>query len=1014
MVLTTLTVTPIGLAGSGVKEPHDVDGTVVYELTQGSSTILSRVSGATVILYNLHTGERLTNISDSTGYFLFPDVAQGHYQLIAKHDDNSFLQTNMSIYGIFSVDESDVIGIKLFLEKVPKQAEPLYEVNGTIYDEYNVPLENAMVTIKSIDYPGYTVSSALTNETGQYIIKSFRGLYELWATADSFAYYINQSFNLNMTITNHDIVLNSSVSIISGDITFDENPGTVERNAFLYDIANNEYIHSTFSGYIFQIKAYHGKFNLIIDLPGYKPYYYPGIIELSDSQNSFQLPSTPKLQKTNEEKIVTNIRFNNDNWNTPRINTVWTLNHDSEVFGLELVDYGDPITIGCPRFQVDMESSFGGITDGVANGTVETAEVGAFNDWLKERGPYHMYTKGFFEINDTYFAWKKSTFSIASSGFNGPFSSSSAMTITSDLTYDNVPSNEPLDSTFFKVRFKNLRAAETVMFNVPAGYEIGNVDSYDTEKVWVKKSNLCQINGTTTIDIKRIEDPTSVIEAKNEFDEDLELPYVNVVEDIKFNASESLPGSGVIMNYTWNFADGEIGYGMSVMHNYTTPGVYNTTLVVKTTAGETNLAWLEITVDNKNPIVDFIFQNETGVKLPEVDKVSVGKENTPEDGEFLITFNATTTSDTIDGTEEGMIKTYFWRFGDTSGSTGSGEVDFLSYNHPGTYEVTLNVTDWAGNYKLITKELKIEDREPPVPSMITDPANRICHIDKWITLNATISTDNSMPGALWEEIRDNLTFKWDLDRNKDGDDEDDFPDNDVDATGAIVNFTPTRTGPHPIVLMITDQSGNTVNTTGQPPEQWQIDVIGPDLRLAPVREEISKFIEASKDKPEEGQVVKYTVNVTNTNQVTAWDVIVRFFVDGKEKGTKNINRMDQADWEHVTFKWKASGPDDKHNITINVSLVNNNSFEQFWPNNEQTKSHQVVPSTPIDDTCVAAIVIIVIIIIFVMVYFYRRRRAEAEFDKRREKGKGKGKKKGKKESEKKQKSKSKSKSKDED
>ncbi|MCK5559001.1 MAG: PKD domain-containing protein, partial [Thermoplasmata archaeon] len=453
------------------------------------------------------------------------------------------------------------------------------------------------------------------------------------------------------------------------------------------------------------------------------------------------------------------------------------------------------------------------------------------------------------------------------------------------------------------------------------------------------------------------------------------------------NASRSIPGSGVIDRYVWNFGNNDNAVGKAVVYNYTTPEIYNVTLDIFTTAGETDHAWILVTIDNTPPKAVIELQNETGVLI------TVGEESTDTD-EYVITFNATKSTDTIDGTKKGKIANYFWEFEGASPNTGNGAVSNHSFSHPGTYKYNLTLEDAAGNITILERELKIKDVEPPIPSMKTDPPNRICYIDKYIILNATISTDNSMPDALFEDKKQNLTFTWDLDvyKDKDGDG---IANNDIDAEGWEYNFTPIRTGPHLIALWVTDPSGNVGNSTILPPEEWQIDVIGPDLRLAPVHEEINIYIDASKKKPTEGDKIKFTVNITNQNEVTAWDIKVRLLVDGKEKSTKSIKHLDEDDWKQLTFSWEAKGAK-KHNITINVTLENNETFEMFWDNNEQKIIIDVKPETPIDAMCVAAIVIIIIIVIVVALYFFRRRRQEAELlSRRREKGKGKKKEKGK-------------------
>ncbi|WP_455392058.1 PKD domain-containing protein [[Eubacterium] cellulosolvens] len=972
MVLTTLSVIPIGFAGSrNPIETRSIDGTVVYTTTQGIYVI----PGATVILYNLHTGERFDNTSDINGFFIFNNVPPGHYQLIAKPPKDNYLSINTSKSDIIEVDEEDIIGEKLYLEKIPDKPEPIYQVNGTIYDEFSVVVANATVTLKSLDYPGYSVTSALTNETGQYIVKAYRGSYELWATAPEFQYYIKPLSLNTPIIMDYDIILNSSMSVISGDISFDKSPGNVLRDVFLYDIDNDEFIHETFSGYIFQVKAYHGNFGLIIDVPGFKPYYHPSIIQLNDNQNSYQVPANSiKLEKTNDEKIVTTISFKNNNWNNLHFKTTWTLNHDSELFGLEYVDYGDPITIGCPRFQVDMERAFGGISDGIINGTVEAGEVTELNAWLKKRGPYNMYTEDVFEINDTHFGWKKTTFAVATAGFVGGYGSTSSMVITTDLDYRHFPTSEPLASTAYKIRFDHFRPNEVRVINLPAGFEISKVKSYDIDKVWVRAFNKCQVNDTVTIYVEKVKAPQAYFEITDDFDVPMDEPYVDVLVNLTFNATKSNPGSGVINNYTWNLDNGKFGYGEVFTYNYTDPGIYNVTLSILTTASQSHKSWVDVTIDNTPPKGVIELQNETGVKITD------GLENTQDD-DYFITFNASKSWDTIDGVIKGKIKSYYWELEGATPTTGTGVVSNHSFEYPGTFHYNLTVTDYAGHTTIVEKDIVIKDIEPPIPSMKTEPPNRVCDIDKWIILNGSISTDN------FDETQ-NLTFWWDLDIYTDSNG-DGFLENDNDADGPIYNLTPVRTGPQVVALWVKDTSNNVGNSTEQPTENWQIDVIGPNLRLAPVHEEINKFIEVSKKDPTEGDKVTFTVNVTNENEVTAWDVLVRLIIDGKEKSTKSIKKLGEDEWEIVKFKWEAESPDKSHNITINATLEYNESYEQFWDNNQRTIVIKVKQSVPIDTNCLIVIIIIIIIILIVVAYFYRRRRQEKEFMSRREKGKGK-------------------------
>ena len=83
---------------------------------------------------------------------------------------------------------------------------------------------------------------------------------------------------------------------------------------------------------------------------------------------------------------------------------------------------------------------------------------------------------------------------------------------------------------------------------------------------------------------------------------------------------------------------------------------------------------------------------------------SVGKE---------ITFNGSNSSD-IDGT----ITEWFWDFGD--GTNGTGEITTHNYSNPGTYNVTLTVTDNEGDTGIYETTVTVDqpNRPPAGPIMI--------------------------------------------------------------------------------------------------------------------------------------------------------------------------------------------------------------------------------------------------------------------------------------------------------
>jgi hypothetical protein len=257
----------------------------------------------------------------------------------------------------------------------------------------------------------------------------------------------------------------------------------------------------------------------------------------------------------------------------------------------------------------------------------------------------------------------------------------------------------------------------------------------------------------------------------------------------------------------------------------------------------------------------------------------------------------------------------------------------------------------------------------------------VVEIGNEITLNGTISEDNS-------NDPDNFTYRWDLDTTVDSDN-DGFPENDFDEDEPVFNFTPKRTGPHPIALWVTDKSGNIGNSTNDDPRMWTIEVLGTDLRMAPVKEEINRFVEISNKKPKEGKRVTFTVNVTNENDVTAYDIIVTMLVDGKKKSTRTVDELGQGEFEIVKFKWRAKGVK-KHNISFNVSMEHNNSYEQFWDNNERSIDLRVRENKQIEDEQLAIIIVVIIVVLIVIAYFKKTRGGKKSSEgKKKKKGKGK-------------------------
>jgi PKD repeat protein len=152
-------------------------------------------------------------------------------------------------------------------------------------------------------------------------------------------------------------------------------------------------------------------------------------------------------------------------------------------------------------------------------------------------------------------------------------------------------------------------------------------------------------------------------------------PYSGLVgEDITFDASGSSDTDGNIVSWEWDFVDGTpTQSGAVVTHSYPSPGNY--ILVVEVTDDDGATDWSTATVD-----VDAV---------PNLPPTAV--DDGPWEGTASVemTFDGSASFD-----PDGTIVSWEWTFGD--GATGSGSTVTHTYAAPGSYWVTLTVTDDLG------------------------------------------------------------------------------------------------------------------------------------------------------------------------------------------------------------------------------------------------------------------------------------------------------------------------------
>jgi parallel beta-helix repeat protein len=256
-------------------------------------------------------------------------------------------------------------------------------------------------------------------------------------------------------------------------------------------------------------------------------------------------------------------------------------------------------------------------------------------------------------------------------------------------------------------------------------------------------------------------------------------PPANIDEDtlFMFDGTGSTDNSGSISSYNWNFGDGYYSNGTDPQptHTYTQPGNYTVILNVSDTAGNWDTESVIITVlDITPPVAD-------------AGAGQMVDENT------AVFFDASVSFDNV-----GII-TYYWDMDDSDGldwvsPDQMGVTPVHVYSSPGTYTVTLNCTDAAGNSGYANVTIIVND--------ITDPTANAGPDDS-VNEDAAYNFDGSGSS-------DNVgvtSYKWDID-SMDGVDW-----LSPDKTGVGPSHIYIQPGSYVATLRVEDAAGNWATDT---------------------------------------------------------------------------------------------------------------------------------------------------------------------------------------------------------
>lgn len=155
-----------------------------------------------------------------------------------------------------------------------------------------------------------------------------------------------------------------------------------------------------------------------------------------------------------------------------------------------------------------------------------------------------------------------------------------------------------------------------------------------------------------------------------------------------FDATLSYDPNGTIASYVWNFGDGGSGIGPIVAHSFNQNGTYTVLLTVVDEHGKTSSSTLTVEALDPPPVPGFTWSPKSQLN-----------------GEYIAGASEWLTFDASTSTDDGSIVAYDWAFGDNT--TGTGQTVKHRFVWPGTYAVTLTVTDNDGSKASRTEEINV-------------------------------------------------------------------------------------------------------------------------------------------------------------------------------------------------------------------------------------------------------------------------------------------------------------------
>jgi PKD repeat protein len=353
---------------------------------------------------------------------------------------------------------------------------------------------------------------------------------------------------------------------------------------------------------------------------------------------------------------------------------------------------------------------------------------------------------------------------------------------------------------------------------------------------------------------------------------------------VELDGSGTTDNSGYVADFSWNFVyDGSpvILSGEKPSFTFDIIGNYEITLKAEDGAGnwDTDYVWVNISADTQAPFA------------------SAGSDQTKFRNSFVI-IDGFTSSDNVG------VRSWIWTFFDgTDDITITGSTLIYAFSLNGDYEITLNVSDIAGNWDTDVMQLTIvTDDSPPVADAGFD---QIVSQGDSVEFNGLASDDNI--GI--------VNYEWDID----GSDGLDWSQPDYEGSD-IWNPSHTYSAPgkYIVTLRVTDDAGNLDTDT------VLITVTGNDQLVTKV---ISGTVVDEEGSPISGASVK----LENSNNV--------FVATTDANGKYRIMDVPEGSYQLVTNQ----GDYGSKKQDVVISSENTQELSEVTLNSATSEESQLLP-----------------------------------------------------------------------